>query len=65
MSNLSQYQLKCGIQNTILIIIHYNKMIKKNNSKFIKKYLNSSLKDYNRYRNLIEDKNWILKYAKI
>tara|TARA_R110000851_G_scaffold217912_1_gene370847 strand:- start:189 stop:389 length:201 start_codon:yes stop_codon:yes gene_type:complete len=62
---LSQYQLKCGIQNSIFMISYYKKQIKTNPSIFLKMYLKSKYKDYNRYSMLIKDKNWILKNAQI
>ncbi|MGK0413215.1 MAG: hypothetical protein ACJA1B_001417 [Polaribacter sp.] len=65
MNKLSQYQLKCGIQNSIKMIKHYNNQIKTNNSKFLKMYLQSTYQDYDRYSALITDKNWILKNAQI
>jgi hypothetical protein len=65
MKKLSQYQLKCGIQNSIKMIKHYKKQIKTNQSRFLKMYLKSSYQDYNRYSKLINNKNWILKNAQI
>lgn len=59
----SQDQIKCAIANTKRMYLHYQKMSKINDSKFIKLWIEDLKKEYNELIEMVDDKKWVKEYV--
>ena len=63
MKTMTQYLIKCKVQDAKKMYFYYLNMSKSNDSKFVKQWIEDYKKEHSELLKMVEDKEWVRKYG--